>query len=64
MFTFSLANLQHSLALAVCLCLFMLACHIFVNHQKSKDERYPFHWTGKLFNYAAICCTVELNCAA
>jgi Nuclease-related domain len=37
MFTLSLVNLQHSLTLATCLCLFMLAFHIFVNHQKAKE---------------------------
>lgn len=37
MFTLSLANLQHSLFIAVGLCLFMLACHILVNNQEAKE---------------------------
>ena len=37
MFTLSLTNLQHSLPLAICLCLFMLACHIFVNNHEAKE---------------------------
>lgn len=37
MVTLSLINLQHSLTLAICLCLFMLACHIYANHRKAKE---------------------------
>ena len=37
MFTLSLANLQHSLFIAVGLCLFMLVCHILVNNQEAKE---------------------------
>jgi hypothetical protein len=34
---FSLANLQHSLFIAVGLCLFMLAGHILVNNHEAKE---------------------------
>lgn len=37
MFTLSLANFQYSLTLAIGFCLFMLACHIFVNNQEAKE---------------------------
>jgi hypothetical protein len=37
MFTLSIANLQHSLFIAVGLCLFMLTCHILVNNQEAKE---------------------------
>lgn len=37
MFTLSLTNLQYSLTLAICLCMFMLACHIFVNNHEVKE---------------------------
>jgi Nuclease-related domain len=37
MFTLSLANLQHSLFIAIGLCLFMLNCHILVNYQEAKE---------------------------
>ncbi len=37
MFTLSLVNLQHSLFIAIGLCLFMLTCHILVNNQEAKE---------------------------
>ena len=37
MFTLSIANFQYSLTLAIGLCFFMLACHIFVNNQEAKE---------------------------
>lgn len=37
MFPLSLSNLQHSLSLAIIFCFFMLACHVWINNQKSKE---------------------------
>jgi hypothetical protein len=37
MFNISLTNFQHSLTLATLFCLFMLACHAWINNQKSKE---------------------------